>query len=88
MRTANTRDLRNNFRKIAAWIEAGEEVEITRRGKAVARLVPSAPLQAWKPLDVEARLKELKEVYGDRITSEDEMDEFFSILRKDRGEDD
>jgi len=40
MKTATVADLRNNFARISRWIEAGEEVEITKRGKKFARLRP------------------------------------------------
>lgn len=40
MRTATVRDLRNRYTSLLSWIGAGEEVLITRRGKAIARLVP------------------------------------------------
>ena len=36
-------DARNNFPKLINRMLAGEDVTITRRGKAVGRLVPSAP---------------------------------------------
>lgn len=44
MKTATVRDLRNHYSGLLKWIEAGEEVRITRRGKAVARLVPEPHL--------------------------------------------
>ncbi|MFT5469984.1 MAG: prevent-host-death family protein [Verrucomicrobiales bacterium] len=40
MKTATVRDLRNRYTDLLAWISAGEEIVITRRGKAIARLVP------------------------------------------------
>ncbi len=40
MRTATVRDLRNHYADLLKWIEAGEEIIITRRGKNIARLVP------------------------------------------------
>jgi prevent-host-death family protein len=40
MRTATIRDLRNHYADLLKWIEAGEEISITRRGKPIARLVP------------------------------------------------
>ena len=33
-------ELRKNLRRIIAYVEAGNEVILTRRGKAVARLAP------------------------------------------------
>lgn len=40
MKTATVRHLRNHYSAVLRWIEAGEEVAISRRGKVVARLVP------------------------------------------------
>jgi antitoxin (DNA-binding transcriptional repressor) of toxin-antitoxin stability system len=40
MKTATVRDLRNRYSAVLKWIEAGEEVSITRRGVVIARLVP------------------------------------------------
>jgi antitoxin (DNA-binding transcriptional repressor) of toxin-antitoxin stability system len=41
MKQATVADLRNNFRRVSAWIENGEPVEIIRRGRPFARLVPA-----------------------------------------------
>ena len=40
MKTATVRDLRNRYTSLLSWIGAGEEIVITQRGKAIARLVP------------------------------------------------
>ena len=40
MSTATVRQLRNEYAKLLSRVESGEEVTITRRGKAVARLSP------------------------------------------------
>ena len=42
MKTATVRDLRNHFARISRWVESGQEVEITKRGGVVAKLVPVA----------------------------------------------
>ena len=52
MKTATVRELRNHYTGLLKWIEAGEEVRITRRGKAIARLVPEP---AGKDLPVDWR---------------------------------
>jgi prevent-host-death family protein len=36
-------EAKNKFGTLLDWVEQGEEVLITRRGKAVARLVPAEP---------------------------------------------
>ena len=41
MKTATVADLRNNFRRVSAWIENGETVEIVKRGQVIAQLVPA-----------------------------------------------
>jgi prevent-host-death family protein len=43
MKTATMRQLRNESRAVLAWVEDGEEVQITKRGKIIARLVPEKP---------------------------------------------
>lgn len=40
MKTATVADLRNHFPRVFRWIEEGESVEVTKRGRVVARLVP------------------------------------------------
>ena len=40
MKTASVRDIQHHFRKVLAWVEQGEEVQVTHRNKTVARLVP------------------------------------------------
>ncbi|MBC7368562.1 MAG: type II toxin-antitoxin system prevent-host-death family antitoxin [Undibacterium sp.] len=41
MRTTTVRELRNNYAQVMKWVAKGEEVEVTRRGKVVAKVVPS-----------------------------------------------
>jgi prevent-host-death family protein len=41
MKTATVRDLRNRYTSLLSWIGAGEEIVITQRGKAIARLIPA-----------------------------------------------
>jgi len=43
MKSTTVRELRNNYSKVLKWVAKGEEVEVTRRGKAVAKVVPIAP---------------------------------------------
>lgn len=41
MREIGAFEAKNKFGAVLDWVEGGEEVVITRRGKVVARLVPS-----------------------------------------------
>ena len=71
MKTATVADLRNNFRRVSAWIENGEPVEIVKRGRSFARLVPAANIhRRMKKPDI---MKRLKEVWGDRVFSMNEV---------------
>ena len=58
MKTASVRDLRQDFARVLAWVQAGEEVAITRRRQAVARLIPLPhPKRVKRPMpDLAARL--------------------------------
>lgn len=40
MKTATVRDLRNEFRRISKWLEGGETVQVIKRGRPFARVVP------------------------------------------------
>lgn len=40
MKTATVRQLRNDFGRLSKWLERGETIEIVKRGKPVADLVP------------------------------------------------
>jgi antitoxin (DNA-binding transcriptional repressor) of toxin-antitoxin stability system len=51
MKTATVRDLRNEFGKLSKWLEAGETIEIIKRGKPVADLVPKSGGKAKTLLD-------------------------------------
>jgi prevent-host-death family protein len=42
MREIGAFEAKNKFGQLLDWVEAGDEVVITRRGKIVARLVPPA----------------------------------------------
>ena len=60
MKTASIRDIRHDFARVLNWIEDGEQVEITKRRRVVARLVPVKPKAKkveWP--DFEARRKKI-----------------------------
>jgi prevent-host-death family protein len=74
MKTATVRDLRNHFARVAAWIAAGESVEITKSGKPFARLLPAPPAKPRKLVKPDI-MAQLKETWGDRIFSAKEVAE-------------
>lgn len=73
--------MRQNFARILAWIEAGDEVAITLRRQAVARLVPWPRKKAAKrPMpDIAARLKK---VFGAKTIADKTMK---AVMDQNRG---
>jgi antitoxin (DNA-binding transcriptional repressor) of toxin-antitoxin stability system len=65
MAKASIRDLRYHFERVEAQLDHGEAVEITRRGRVVARLLP--PETSKKPVKMPDFRKRLKELWGDRV---------------------
>ena len=64
MPSVNLRQLRDT-RQLLTWLEAGEVVELKKRNRVVARIVPESPrVQPVEWPDFEARLKRN---FGDRI---------------------
>jgi prevent-host-death family protein len=51
MKTATVRELRNRYTELLEWLEAGEDVRITRRGVVIARLVPEKHSKIPRGLD-------------------------------------
>lgn len=78
MKTASIRQVRHEFNMVLDWIGAGEQVEISKRGKVVALLSPPPPAKALrlrKRPDFAARLK-LRD--GGRVIGADVMDEILA----------
>ena len=59
MKTATVRDLRYRFREVENLLREGEEIQITKRRRVIARLVPHKPPVAARCPDFLARLKKL-----------------------------
>jgi antitoxin (DNA-binding transcriptional repressor) of toxin-antitoxin stability system len=72
MKTATVRDLRTKFPVLARWLEDGQQIDITRRGRVIARLTPAGsnpPVPIKRP-DI---MKQLHEIYGDFVIPEEEV---------------
>ena len=50
MKSASVRDVQHHLSKVLAWVEKGEEVQITRRNKTVAKIVPAEARGTPMPL--------------------------------------
>jgi antitoxin (DNA-binding transcriptional repressor) of toxin-antitoxin stability system len=69
MKTVTTREVQHHFSRVLDYVEAGEEVQVTRRNKVVARIVLPEP--AMKPSrrkvkwpDFRARMTK---IFGDKV---------------------
>jgi prevent-host-death family protein len=74
MKTLTVRDLRYDFAKVEEWLADGEEIEITKHGKPVAHLSPPGRKTAPK-FDAEAHRRRMRETWGDRVFSAEEVRE-------------
>jgi prevent-host-death family protein len=74
MKTATVRDLRNHYTSLLDWISAGEEIVITRRGKAIARLVPEQA-QATSRVDWSQSPAVARDRTNSRVMSAEESQE-------------
>ncbi len=63
MKRASVRDLRYHFPEVERLLQQGENIEITKRKRVIARLSPARPASSRRP-DFLARLRA---IYGDRI---------------------
>ena len=59
VKRATLRDLRYRFPAVESLLEAGEQIEITRRKRVIARLLPPAKTSRSKRPDFLARLKQM-----------------------------
>jgi antitoxin (DNA-binding transcriptional repressor) of toxin-antitoxin stability system len=66
MKRATVRDLRYAFPKVEAALAEGEEIEIVKRNKVIAKLVPIRPEAKPRP-PMPDFLGRLKAIWGDRI---------------------
>ena len=74
MKTATVRELRNDFPRIEAWVHEGESINISKRGKVIATLVPTlgnAQAESRPPkVDIMARLRK---TWGGRVFTMEEV---------------
>jgi prevent-host-death family protein len=61
MRQVSLRDANQNFAKLIAEVEAGEQVVLTRRGRPVARIVPETPRKRMLTAEQQAAYERMVE---------------------------
>jgi antitoxin (DNA-binding transcriptional repressor) of toxin-antitoxin stability system len=71
MKRATVRDLRYSFKEVEAQLAEGEEIEIVRRRKVIARLAPAPPASVVERPDFMARMRA---IHGDVILTPSNAD--------------
>jgi len=68
MPTVNARQLRDS-RQLFAWIDAGEVIELKKRNRVVARIVPESPSidSLKKPVPMPDFAARRRAIFGDRV---------------------
>jgi antitoxin (DNA-binding transcriptional repressor) of toxin-antitoxin stability system len=64
MKKASIRDLRYAFKKIERLLRQGEEIQITKRRRVIARLVPEGMESS---VEVPDFLGRLRKIYGGKV---------------------
>ena len=64
MKKASIRDLRYEFKKIERLLDRGEEIQITKRRRVIARLVPETEATVKAAPDFTSRMRT---IYGDQV---------------------
>ena len=79
MKTSTMRELKHATSKVLGWAEAGEVVQLTRRGKTIALLSPPRRKSAPARPDFAARLSA---IYGGTVLT----DTATALINEARGE--
>lgn len=83
MKTATVADLQNNFGQVSSWIESGETVQILKEGQPFAQLAAAVSRANVRKPTVEEHMAWLREVWGDRCFTDDEVREMREAERED-----
>lgn len=67
MKTATVRQLRHNFGGVMAWVEEGESVRISKRGKIIALLFPPGPVAPHRRRKRPDFMARLRRNFGDSM---------------------
>ena len=73
MKTATVRELRNDFPRIEAWVNEGESVNISKRGRVIATLVPASAKAGGGGVPKPDIMARLRETWGERVFSLEEV---------------
>ena len=69
MKTATVRQIRHDFGTVLNWVEDGEQVKVSKRGKIVALITPPPAPKPVRPKQRPDFAARLKRIYGDKALS-------------------
>lgn len=82
MKTTTVRDLKHGFSKVESWVRHGEEVEVTKRGLPVFKIVPIRKSTRRIPkIDFHGMLKE---IWGDHVFDDEAVQQMRDLARGER----
>ena len=84
MRSATIREVQHNISKVLREVEAGEEIIIRRRHRAIAKLVPLSSSSTSKKVDWSGHSNRLSKIYHGRIVSGKSASDIVAEGRGDR----
>lgn len=85
MKTVTVREAQHNLAAILRDVERGEEIEVVRRKKPVARISPIAPSAATEePVDWSGHRDHWKRIWGEQPPGGATAEELLDDLRGDR----
>jgi prevent-host-death family protein len=84
MRSATIREVQHNISKVLREVEAGEEIIIRRRSRAIAKLVPLSAPKPGKKANWSGHRSRLRKVYGGRLVTGKPASEIVDEGRGDR----
>jgi prevent-host-death family protein len=66
MKTASIRKVQHDLKELLQWVDSGESIEVTNRGKPVARIVP-VPEDSSQLRSVPDFAQIQQDLYGDKV---------------------
>ncbi len=84
MQTATIREVQHHLSSVLKKVEEGEEIQVLRRSKPIARIVPLKPAGPEASADWTNHASEISRIFGGRIVSGQPMETIVSEGRGDR----
>ena len=84
MQSATIREIQHNLAAVLKKVEGGEEFQVLRRKKPIARIVPLPPGDSEPPADWSEHAPEISRIFHGRVVGGKPMQEIVSDGRGER----